>query len=99
MADADDEWEAEFPCVGGVCPLETREFLIAEAIEPEPALFGLGIRGHRAGARHLAAQFRMATQERELPLARRRAHCLHHRVMQRPECRERPCGMRTLGNP
>src|ERR1043165_4650035 len=47
---AHDEGKAKFLRIGGIGAREAREVPIAQLVEPQPALFGLGVGGHRAGA-------------------------------------------------
>ena len=96
---AHDEREPEFPRIGGIGAFEAREVRVAQPVKPEAALFGFGVRRHRARARDLAGKLRMAAQEGKLLLARRDAHGLHHRVMQRSDRRKRPRRVGALRHP
>ncbi len=87
-AHADDEGKTETLAIGAVQRLETLELRVAEAVQAETALLGDGFRRHRAGTGDLAAELGMAAQEGELRLARRLAHGLHHRLVERGHGRE-----------
>ena len=62
---AHDKRNAEFVPVGRIEVRETGKFLLAQAVEPEAALFGLRIR-RDVGAGDLRAEFRMRADEGEL---------------------------------
>jgi len=55
---------------------------IGQPVQAESALFGFRVGGHRPGARDLAGELGMPSQEGKLAVTRRVADGLHHRIMQ-----------------
>ena len=85
--------------VGHVGAFEPCEILLAQPVEPKPALLGLGVRRHRTGARDFAGKLRMATQEGQLLVSRRAAQGPHHCAVHLRHRGERPRRIGTLRDP
>ena len=98
-AHADDEGKSEPLTVGGVEPLEAREFLLAQPGEPQAALLAPRLRCHGTRPRHLARKLRVALDEGELLGLARGRHLLAHDGAEVSHGGKRALGKRPLGDP
>ena len=98
-AHADDEGEAEFLAISLIEARERRELGGAEAVEAEASLLRLGRIGEAGGLADPAAQFRVSSDEGQLPLRGLPPHRADHGVMQRCDREVGPSGHRGLRHP